>query len=169
MPNRRILSLWFPRLGAERLLRQGRMREVGPFAVVKDLGQMQVLSSLSQEASAAGLYRDQPIRDAQAICPNLVTRLQNEQAEALFLRGLARWSGKFTPWISLEPPIVYCWISQAVRIFLGAKRPSLSISKVKPVILASLCKRGLPIPQGRLGPWHVMWRRVPRPSIQGRY
>ncbi len=104
MPNRRILSLWFPRLGAERLLRQGRMREVGPFAVVKDLGQMQVLSSLSQEASAAGLYRDQPIRDAQAICPNLVTRLQNEQAEALFLRGLARWSGKFTPWISLEPP-----------------------------------------------------------------
>ena len=88
MPNRRILSLWFPRLGAERLLRQGRMREVGPFAVVKDLGQMQVLSSLSQEASAAGLYRDQPIRDAQAICPNLVTRLQNEQAEALVKRAL---------------------------------------------------------------------------------
>ena len=102
MSNRRILSLWFPRLGAERMLRHERRREVFPFAVSEDLGQMQVLSSLSAQASAAGLYQGQPIRDAQAMCPNLVTRLRNKQAEILFLRSLARWAGKFTPWVTPE-------------------------------------------------------------------
>lgn len=104
MPNRRVLSLWFPRLGAERLLRQDRTGHDLPFAVVRDTGQMQVLSSLSVEASQAGLQMGQPLRDAQAMCPALVTRLQNPQAEAAFLTTLRRWAGKFSPWVAEESP-----------------------------------------------------------------
>jgi protein ImuB len=37
-------------MGAERLLRQARMTQELPFAVVQDRGQMQVISSLSQMA-----------------------------------------------------------------------------------------------------------------------
>lgn len=103
MSKRRILSLWFPRLGAERLLRrQGQLCDQ-VFAVVEDLGQIQVLSSLSERASQEGLQKGQPWRDAQAMCPQLLTRLRNKQAEELFLKGLARWAGKFSPWISIEP------------------------------------------------------------------
>jgi protein ImuB len=64
MPKRRILSLWFPRLAAERCLRETRGLPPGPFAVVGDERNAQVLVSLSAEAEAAGLTRGQPLRDA---------------------------------------------------------------------------------------------------------
>lgn len=104
MPNRRILSLWFPRLGAERLLRLDRGLTEAPLAVVTDIRNMQVLVSLSAAASEAGLTPGQPLRDAQAMCPGLVARLQNPVAEAAFLGGLRRWAGKFSPWVAEEPP-----------------------------------------------------------------
>jgi len=104
MPNRRILSLWFPRLGAERLLRLDRGLTEAPLAVVTDIRNMQVLVSLSAAALDAGLTPGQPLRDAQAMCPGLVARLQNPVAEAVFLGGLRRWAGKFSPWVAEEPP-----------------------------------------------------------------
>jgi len=112
MPARRIISLWFPRLGAERLLRLGAAAPPGaqapggepPFAVIRETGQMQVLAWLSEAASAAGLVAGQPIRDARAMCPALVTRLQNPQAEAEFLTALRRWAGRFSPWVGEQPP-----------------------------------------------------------------
>ena len=62
---RRLLSLWFPRLGAERLLRQARaeaaLHEV-PFAVVEDISNSQILSSVSARASEVGIYKGQPLR-----------------------------------------------------------------------------------------------------------
>ncbi len=57
MPARRILSLWFPRLGAERILRQMRGLPVGPLAVIAEVGNARALSSLNAEASGAGLRR----------------------------------------------------------------------------------------------------------------
>lgn len=104
MPERRILSLWFPRLGAERLLRRLALPGDAPFAVVRETGQMQVLDSLSQPAEAAGLRVGQPLRDAHAMCATLVTRAQTPQAEAAFLEALARWAGKFSPWVAMERP-----------------------------------------------------------------
>ncbi len=104
MPQKRILSLWFPRLAAERIMRLGRGLAPGPLAVVADQRGAQVLASLNAEASAAGLFAGQPLRDARAICPDLVSRPQSPQAEADFLTTLRRWAGKFTPWVSEEPP-----------------------------------------------------------------
>lgn len=103
--TRRILSLWFPRLGAERLIRMGQAgMDDAPFAVLRDTGQMQVISSLSRTASAAGLVQGQPLRDAMAICPTLITRLCSPHAEAAFLTALRRWAGKFSPWVGEVPP-----------------------------------------------------------------
>ncbi|WP_204113028.1 DNA polymerase Y family protein [Shimia biformata] len=104
MPVRRVLSLWFPRLGAERLIRQARGGLDVPLAVLRDTGQMQVISSMNALAEAEGLQVGQPLRDAQAVCPALVTRLQNVQAEAAFLTVLRRWAGKFSPWVAEAPP-----------------------------------------------------------------
>ncbi len=102
--RRRILSLWFPRMGAERVLRMARGTIEAPFAIVADRGNVQLLSSLSETASAVGLSRDQPLRDAMAMCPELITRRRNEQAEAAFLTVLRRWAGKFSPWVAEEAP-----------------------------------------------------------------
>ncbi|MEM7752846.1 MAG: DUF6504 family protein [Pseudomonadota bacterium] len=104
MPQRRILSLWFPRLGAERCLRDRRGLPPGPFAVVGDVRNAQVLTSLSGEAEVAGLTQGQPVRDAHAMCPNLQTQLQNAGLDRAFLAVLRRWAGKFSPWVSEEVP-----------------------------------------------------------------
>ncbi len=104
MKHRRILSLWFPRLGAERLLRERRGLPAVPFAVVAVEGSGQILSSLGAEAEAQGLRRGQPLRDALAMCPGLVTQPRDTRAEAAFLAALRRWAGKFSPWVGEEAP-----------------------------------------------------------------
>lgn len=105
MPGKRILSLWFPRLGAERILRRiGAADADMAFAVLRDTGQMQVIDTLNHAASRAGLRPGQALRDARAICPDLVTRLQNSQAEAAFLAALRRWCGQFSPFVAEAPP-----------------------------------------------------------------
>ncbi|MFD1344837.1 Y-family DNA polymerase, partial [Litorisediminicola beolgyonensis] len=104
MPNRRILSLWFPRMGADMLIRHEPLLAEVPFAVVDEVAGSQVLSSLSPAASAAGLCRGQPLRAAHAICADLVTRPRAAHREAGFLGTLHRWAGKFSPWVAPEPP-----------------------------------------------------------------
>ncbi|MGM0660784.1 MAG: Y-family DNA polymerase [Pseudomonadota bacterium] len=102
MPARRILSVWFPRLGAERLSRRRGDAGPRPLAVVADDGQRQVLASLSPEAEAAGLVVGQPLREAHALCPDLATQVQHRAAEAGFLRALARWADRFSPLVGEE-------------------------------------------------------------------
>ena len=104
MAVRRILSLWFPRLPVERLLRQRRDALIQPFAVVGMRANAQLLISLSPEAEAAGLRQGQPLRDATAMCPGLVTAPENPVEDAAFLRALRRWAGKFSPWVAEEAP-----------------------------------------------------------------
>ncbi|WP_172298237.1 DNA polymerase Y family protein [Pseudoruegeria sp. HB172150] len=104
MPARRILSIWFPRLAAERLMRMDPGLAEQPFAVVEDRQNQQMLMSLSAAASMEGLRPAQPLRDAQAMCPRLLTRLANRPADAAFLTALRRWAGKFSPWVAEEAP-----------------------------------------------------------------
>ena len=120
MPARRILCLWFPRLGAERLLRMQRGLAVGPLATLTDSGNMQVLDALSAEASRAGLRAGQPLADARAMCPGLVVRPASPVAEAAFLTRLRRWAGKFSPWVGEEPPdALVLDITGCVHLFGG--------------------------------------------------
>ena len=89
-------------MGAERLLRHARMTEDLPFAVVRDTGQIKLISSLSITAESQGLSCGQSLRDAMAICPSLITKSQNPQLEAQFLTNLCRWANKFSPWVAEE-------------------------------------------------------------------
>lgn len=107
MSRRRVLSLWFPRLGAERALRLARGGAAGlagPLVVVGERNGAQVLHSVSAAAQAAGLSVGQPLRDAGAMCPGLVTVPADPAGEAAFLTLLRRWAGKFSPWVAEEPP-----------------------------------------------------------------
>ena len=102
MSTRRILSIWFPRLGAERLLRRATDRDARLFAVVSAEAQDQVLTSVSLRAEALGLRPGQPLRRAQALCPDLITRPQNRAAEVGFLDALARWAERFSPLVGID-------------------------------------------------------------------
>ncbi|MAY87751.1 MAG: DNA methylase [Pseudooceanicola sp.] len=104
MPNRRILSLWFPRLGAERVQRAHRLAGDEPLAVVDERANSQSVSSVNGAALAAGVRVGQPVRDAHAICAHLRTKARNAPAEAALLAALRRWAGKFSPWVADERP-----------------------------------------------------------------
>ena len=102
MSDRRILSIWFPRLGAERLVRRQPLLADQPVAVVEDQQNMQLITSLNAIAQDAGLQIGQPVRDAHAMCPRLMTYPRSVSAEARFLEALQRWAGKFSPWVAPE-------------------------------------------------------------------
>lgn len=104
MGQRRILSLWFPRLGADRVMRAERGLFDGPLAVVAETGNTQLVTSANAAAYAAGVRVGQPVRDAHAMCAGLLTRSRNAPAEAAFLTALRRWAGKFSPWVSEQAP-----------------------------------------------------------------
>jgi len=104
MTGKRILSLWFPRLAADRVRRRRGDALPVPLAVMAERNGAQVLVSLSPEAEAAGLMPGQPLRDATAICPDLLAVPADPPGEAQFLATLRRWAGRFSPWVAEEPP-----------------------------------------------------------------
>lgn len=121
MPTpRRILSIWFPHLAAERLQRRNRGRILSPFAVVSQSGNALTIASLSPEASAEGLSVGQALSDARAFCPELITAPQNLLAEAAFLTHLRRWAGRYSPWVAEEAPAALVLdISGCAHLFGG--------------------------------------------------
>ncbi len=104
MTHRRILSLWFPRLGAERLLRLGRRPPDDVLAVIAVSGQGQAIASLTAAAEARGLRVGMALADARAILPDLVTYPAHPRAETAFLAALRRWAERFTPWVGVDGP-----------------------------------------------------------------
>ena len=102
MLKKRILSLWFPRLGVERIFRSKSVLNDVPFAIVIKKNNSFILSSLSYFAEREGLYFGQLLTDAQILCPNLITREGDSFAENFFLETLQRWAGKFSPLVSIE-------------------------------------------------------------------
>ena len=95
----RIMHLWFPRLGADRVLRRLGAEPSLPLAVVDQAGNLQTISSLSPGAEDAGLRPGMGLPDALAMYPNLVTRPRKAQAEAQLLASLGRWAGRYSPWV----------------------------------------------------------------------
>ncbi len=102
MSSRRILSLWFPRLAAERLLRAVPGLAGRPLAVVAEVRGALTLASLTVEAEGKGLRRGMTLGDARAICPDLATRPEDARGGGRFLAVLGRWAGRFSPWVAAD-------------------------------------------------------------------
>ncbi len=100
--QRRIVSLWFPRLPSDRVLRADP--HDGPFALTIRQSNTERLYCLNPQAETEGLSRDMALSDARALCPNLRTTWADPKADQHFLRGLARWAGRYCPWIGLDGP-----------------------------------------------------------------
>ena len=89
--QRRVVSLWFPRLASDRAL---RARPVdGPFALTLRHSNTDRLYCLNRGMSFS---------DARAFCPDLQSRPADMPGDAGFLRALARWATRYCPWVGLE-------------------------------------------------------------------
>lgn len=60
------------------------------------------IHDLNAGAEAQGLSRGMAFSEARAFCPALVSRPADPAGDARFLAGLARWAGRYCPWVGLD-------------------------------------------------------------------
>lgn len=94
------MSLWYPRLASERVLRACALE--GPFALTIKEKNANRLYCLNEAAEQQGLHRGMPYSDARAFCPELQSTPAHLQADQHFLAILRRWATRYCPWVGLE-------------------------------------------------------------------
>jgi protein ImuB len=95
---RRILALWLPRLPTDRLRHLEPALRGVPLATWSSCGNRRLLFA----ADGPALFAGQALADAQAICPGLVLRPADPQAEAALLERLALWCLRWTPLAAVD-------------------------------------------------------------------
>jgi protein ImuB len=95
---RRILALWLPQLPTDRLRRLEPALRGVPLATWSSCGNRRLLIAADGPALLAG----HALADAQAICPRLVLRPADPQAEAALLERLALWCLRWTPLAAVD-------------------------------------------------------------------
>ena len=99
-PKRRIVSMWFPRLASEQVLRTRSV--AAPFALTLRQNNTNRLYCLNALAERQGLHRGMPYSDARAFCSDLVSYPVDLQAIHRFQHVLCRWATRYCPWVGLE-------------------------------------------------------------------
>ncbi len=98
--NRRVVSLWFPKLASERVL---RVRPVeAPFALTILQSNANRLYCLNARAERHGLHRGMSYSDARAFCPDLLSVPVDLHGVQRFQHVLSRWATRYCPWVGLE-------------------------------------------------------------------
>ena len=98
--QRRVISVWFPRLASERVL---RIRPIdGPFALTLKQNNANRLYCLNAQAEWQNLQRGMPYADARAFCPDLQSGPADPTQDLQFLHVLRRWATRYCPWVGLE-------------------------------------------------------------------
>ncbi len=98
--QRRVVSLWFPRLASDRVRRRCPLE--GPFALTLKQNNANRLYCLNTEALRQGLQQGMPYSDARAFCPNLQTAPADLQKDHDFIQILRRWVTRYCPWVGME-------------------------------------------------------------------
>ncbi|MBS9717776.1 DNA polymerase Y family protein [Pseudohalocynthiibacter aestuariivivens] len=98
--QKRVVSLWFPRLASDRFLRARTMD--APFALTLRENNTERLYCLNMKAEELGLRRGMGFSDARALFPDLQTCPADPRADSQFLRALARWAARYCPWVGQE-------------------------------------------------------------------
>lgn len=98
--TRRVVSMWFPRLATDRVLR--KRPNNGPFALTLNQQNANRIYCLNVAAERHGLHRDMAYADARAFCPDLASQPANIHGDQLFLNALRHWSTRYSPWVGIE-------------------------------------------------------------------
>ena len=108
--RRRILSLWFPHLSTERLLRQRLGRSWRshppqgrpPLVVSRQENNTQRIAALDEEAERLRLKPGMGIADARAMYPSIEIVAEDPEADRRLIEALADWCDRYTPLVALD-------------------------------------------------------------------
>jgi protein ImuB len=97
----RFLSLWLPRLPADRARALGP-NDDRPLVVVARIKGAQRLVGVDARAAALGLTPGLTLADARAMRPSLRVAESDPAAEAMLLARIADWLQRYTPFVALD-------------------------------------------------------------------
>lgn len=134
--NRRILSLWFPYLPTDRIMRQrlgrswradpataARRADHPPLAVSHDDRNARRIAALCERAAGLGLKRGMGLTDARAMYPALEFVEADIDADRRLIAGLADWCDRYTPLVALDGGDgLYLDITGCTHLFGGEER-----------------------------------------------
>ena len=108
--SRRILAVWFPYLGPERIWRQRlgrswRSRQPQtrlPLVVSHRDSNTQRIAALDEQAEALKLKPGMGIADARAMHPSIDVVEADPEADRRLLEALADWCDRYTPLVALD-------------------------------------------------------------------
>src|SRR5688500_7740296 len=107
--GRRILSLWLPCLGTDRILRQrlGRDWRSGtgqsqPLVLSRQENNSRRIAALDEKAERLGLRRGTCIADARAMYPSIEVVEADPEADRRLIEALADWCDRYTPLVTLD-------------------------------------------------------------------
>ncbi|MTH98084.1 DNA polymerase Y family protein [Roseibium sp. RKSG952] len=109
LPHQRVLSLWFPELACDRILRPLRRaapsRARGaepPFAVTAKMRKAQRLTGINATARALGIRLGEPLADVRARVPHLLVEEADPELDLGLLALIADWCDRYTPLVALD-------------------------------------------------------------------
>jgi protein ImuB len=106
--GRRILSLWFPYLSTERILRKRLGRswrsapKSPPLVVSRQEKNTRCIAALDERAEALRLKPGMGIADARAMYPSIEIVEAEPAADLRLLESLADWCDRYTPLVALD-------------------------------------------------------------------
>ncbi|MEN3976959.1 DNA polymerase Y family protein [Emcibacter sp. SYSU 3D8] len=118
--KKRILTIWFPWLVSERLVRREPELAKQVLAAIEERRGRLVLAAVNRRAFHGGLKPGMVLADARAVQPTLQTRFINAAADRAALVRLANWTMRYTPWTGLaEGDSLFLDISGCAHLFGG--------------------------------------------------
>ena len=96
---KRAMFVWLPNFAMTlaRAKRPPLAKPGEPLALLEKDGNIRRIAALDEPAIRAGLYRHQPLADALAICPKLVSADAEPEAVEEALMALAAWAQRYSP------------------------------------------------------------------------
>ena len=104
--SKRAMFVWLPNFAMRlaRLKRPRLARPHEPLALLEKHGNIHRIAALDEPAIRAGLYLHQPLADALAVCPKLVSADAEPEAVQEALTALAAWAQRYSPATAPAPP-----------------------------------------------------------------
>ena len=102
MAERRIASIWWPRLSIERWARISGASADAAVALVVEAAHGQLIGAVTDAAAAAGARAGMRLTDARALFPALAAVAADTEGDAALVGRLARWAARWSPLVEID-------------------------------------------------------------------
>ena len=100
--KRRVLSIWLPGLAIERWARTSDCAPDDPVVLTIEGTHGPIIHAVTQAAAERGARAGSRLTDARAVDPALVAVPADPAGDAILLKRLARWAGRWSPLIEVD-------------------------------------------------------------------